>query len=38
MDYAIWYPKSDNFTLEAFTNANWAGSIDDRKINSGETF
>ena len=38
VDYGLWYPKSDNFTLKTFTDAYWVGIIDDRKITSGETF
>ena len=38
MDYGLWYPKSNNFTLKAFTDADWAGSVDDRKSTSGATF
>ena len=38
MDYGLWYPKSNNFTLKEFTEADWAGNIDDRKSTSGATF
>ena len=38
MDYGLWYPKSNNFTLKEFTDAYWAGSVDDRKSTSGATF
>ena len=38
MDYGLWYPKSQEFILKAFTNANWAGSVDDRKSTSGVEF
>ena len=31
VDYGLWYPKSNKFTLRAFTDANWEGSIDDKK-------
>ena len=24
MDYGLWYPKRDNFTLKAFNDAHWA--------------
>ena len=37
MDYGLWYPKRDNFT-KAFTNVDWEGSIDDKKITSGAAF
>ena len=38
MEYVLWYPKGQDFTLKAFTDANWAGSVDDRKSTSGATF
>ena len=38
MNYGLWYPKRNNFTLREFTNADWEGSIDDRKNTSGATF
>ena len=37
--YSLWYKKGDNLELQAFTNADWAKSIDDRKsINGGLIF
>ena len=27
MDYRLWYPKRNSFTLREFTNACWVGSI-----------
>ena len=38
MDYELWYPKNNKFTLKEFTDAYWEGSIDDRKITSGVEF
>ena len=38
MDYGLWYPKGKGFTLTAYTDADWAGSIDDRKSTSGGAF
>ena len=38
VDYGLWYPKSNNFTLREFTDAYWEGSIDDRKSTSGAAF
>ena len=38
VDYGLWYPKINNFTLRAFTDADWVGSIDDRKNTSGASF
>ena len=31
MDYGLWYPKRNNFTLRAFIDVDWVGSIDERK-------
>ena len=38
VDYGLWYPKRNNFTLREFTEADWERSIDDRKKTSGTTF
>ena len=38
VDYRLWYPKRNNFTLREFIDADWAGSIDDRKSTSGAEF
>ena len=34
----MWYPKGNNLIIQAFTDVDWAGSVDDRKITSGATF
>ena len=31
MDYGLWYPRRNKFTLREFTDAYWEGSIDDKK-------
>ena len=36
--YGLWYPKGNNLIIQAFTNADCIGSIDDRKSTSGATF
>ena len=36
--FGLWYDKSNDFTLYAYTNANWVGSMDDRKSTTGGTF
>ena len=28
MEYGLWYPKSQDFILKAFTDADWEGSFD----------
>ena len=37
-DYGLWYKLGGNMDLKVFTNANWVGSIDDRKNTSGGAF
>ena len=37
-EYGLWYPKGNNLIIQAFTDADWAGSVDDRKSTSGATF
>ena len=38
MEYGLWYPKSQDFILKAFIDADWIGSVDDRKSTSGAVF
>ena len=38
MDFGLRYSKGENFTLIAYTDADWAGSIDDKKSTSGGAF
>ena len=33
-----WYPKGNNLIIQAFTDADWAISVDDRKSTSGAAF
>ncbi|XP_043700110.1 secreted RxLR effector protein 161-like [Telopea speciosissima] len=37
-DYGLWYPKTKDLTLLAFSDADWAGDVDDRKNTSGGAF
>ena len=37
-EYGLWYPKGKNLIIQAFTNAVWVGSVDDRKSTSGAAF
>ena len=37
-EYGLWYKKGGNLDLKVFIDANWAGSIDDRKSTSGGAF
>ena len=34
-DFDLYYKRSDKFYLNAYTNVNWGGNIDDRKSTSG---
>eukprot|EP00253_Pinus_taeda_P007737 PITA_07737 len=36
--YGLWYPRDTNLTLHAYTDADWSGSVDDRKSTSGGAF
>jgi len=38
LELGLWYPKDKYFNLTTYTNANWDGSIDDRKSTSGGAF
>jgi hypothetical protein len=38
LDFGLWYPIFFYFTLNAYTDAYWAGSVDDRKNTSGGAF
>ena len=33
--FSLYYKRNDKFELNAYTNANWGGNIDDRKSTSG---
>ena len=37
-DYGLWYKIRGNLDLKVFTDADWVGSIDDRKSTSGGAF
>jgi len=37
-NYGLWYPRDTNLTLHEYIDANWAGSVDDRKSTSGGAF
>ena len=37
-DYVIWYDRSSDFTLCAYTNANWVGIMDEEKRTSNGAF
>jgi len=37
-NYGLWYPRDTDLTLHAYTDADWAGSMDDRKSTSGGAF
>ena len=37
-DYGLWYSKDSNACLVGYSDADWAGSVDDRKSTSGDCF
>eukprot|EP00253_Pinus_taeda_P035269 PITA_35269 len=37
-NYGLWYPRGSDLTLHAYTDADLAGSVDDRKSTSGGAF
>ena len=37
-NYGLWYPRYTDLTLHAYTDADWARSVDDRKSTSGGAF
>jgi len=37
-DYGLWYQKGDEFSLSAYTDVDWVGSVDDRRSTSGGAF
>jgi len=37
-DYGLWYKFGGNLDLKVFTDADWAGNLDDRKSTSGGAF
>eukprot|EP00253_Pinus_taeda_P024055 PITA_24055 len=37
-NYGLWYPRDVDLTFDAYTDADWAGSVDDRKSTSGGAF
>jgi hypothetical protein len=37
-EFGLWYPKGNDLSLISYTDADWAGCIDDQRSTSGETF
>ena len=37
-EYGLWYKFGGDLDLKVFTNADWAGNLDDRKSTSGGEF
>ena len=35
MTYGLWYPRNQNFQLTAYSDADWANCVDERKSTSG---
>jgi hypothetical protein len=38
MTYGLWYPRNQNFQLTAYSDADWANCVDERKSTSGGAF
>lgn len=38
LDFGLWYDRSNDFTLYAYTSVDWASSMDDRKSTIVGTF
>jgi hypothetical protein len=38
LNFGLWYPIGKYFTLTTYTDAYWAGSVDDRKSTNGGVF
>jgi hypothetical protein len=38
MTYGLWYPRNQNFQLTAYSDADWANCVDERKRTSGGAF
>jgi hypothetical protein len=37
-EFGLWYPKGKDLSLISYTDADWAGCIDDRRSTIGEAF
>jgi hypothetical protein len=35
LEFGLWFPKIEDLTLIAYIDADWAGSVDDKKSTSG---
>jgi hypothetical protein len=38
MSYGLWYPRNQNLQLTAYSDADWANCVDERKNTSGGAF
>ncbi|XP_059077013.1 uncharacterized mitochondrial protein AtMg00810-like [Cryptomeria japonica] len=38
LEYGVWYPRTNDFTLVGITDSDWVGCIDDHKSTSGAAF
>ena len=38
IDLGLWYPSKSTFSLKAYSDADWAGYLDDMKSTSGGAF
>ena len=38
LDFGLWYPKENKLTLVAYSDADWARCVDNRRSTSGTAF
>lgn len=38
INYGLWYPYKNDFSLEVFIDADWIGNVDDQKSTTGGAF
>jgi hypothetical protein len=38
MTYGLWYPRNQNFQLNAYSDVDWENCLDERKSTSGGAF
>jgi hypothetical protein len=38
LDFGLWYPREEEFTLTTYINTDWNGSVDDKNSTNGNSF
>jgi hypothetical protein len=36
LDFGLWYSRGEYFTLTTYTDADWVGNVDEKKVQSEE--